>query len=94
MNRKGTGYGDDGHAIRGTAVTDKQWYDLVKGLFKAEMKRRHLTYEGLSAKLAEIGVNETPRNLRNKVSRGGFAAIFMVQCFKAMGAKVVRIEDE
>ncbi len=75
-------------------MTDGEWHDLVKGMLKAEVKRRNLTYDQLSAKLAEIGVEETSRNLRNKVSRGGFSAVFLVQCLKAMGAKTLRIEPE
>ena len=47
------------------------WQGLVKGMLKAEVKRRNLTYEQFSAKLAEIGVQETPTNLRTKISRGG-----------------------
>ena len=35
-------------------------------MLKAEMKRRNMTYDQLSAKLAEIGVLETTDNLRTK----------------------------
>ena len=67
--------------------------DLVKGMLKAEMKRRDMTYEQLSAKLAEIGVNDTPTNIRNKVSRGGFSAVFFVQCLKAIGCRSLTLLD-
>ena len=73
-------------------MTETEWYDLVKGLLKAEMKRRNLTYDQLSAKLAEIGVHETSRNLRNKVSRGGFSAVFFVQCLRAMGCRALVLD--
>jgi hypothetical protein len=66
---------------------------MVKGLLKAEVKRRNLTYDDLSAKLAEIGVAETSRNLRNKVSRGGFSAVFLIQCLKAMGVRSLNLDD-
>jgi len=46
----------------------------------------------VSAKLAEIGVSETPTNLRTKISRGGFSAVFFVQCLRAIGAKEVRLD--
>jgi hypothetical protein len=52
-------------------------------LLKAEIKRRNMTYEQLSAKLAEVGVSESPTNLRTKISRGGFSAVFFVQCPRA-----------
>jgi 3-mercaptopyruvate sulfurtransferase SseA len=71
---------------------ETDWQSLVKGMLKAEVKRRNMTYEQLSAKLAEIGVHETPTNLRTKISRGGFSAVFFVQCLKAMGAREVRLD--
>jgi Domain of unknown function (DUF6471) len=70
------------------------WQGLVKGMIKAEMKRRNMTYEQLSASLAEIGVHDTAQNLRTKVSRGGFSAVFFVQCLKAIGCQSVRIEGD
>ncbi len=71
---------------------ETDWHALVKGILKAEVKRRNMTYEQLSAKLVEIGIRETPTNLRTKVSRGGFSAVFFVQCLKAMGVKDLRID--
>ena len=49
------------------------WEGEVKGMLKAEVKRRNLTYEQLAAKLAEIGVQDTPRNIINKINRGSFS---------------------
>lgn len=46
--------------------------NLVKGILRAEMARRGMTYEQLAERLAEHGVNDTAVNIRNKVSRGGF----------------------
>ena len=63
----------------------------VKGMLKAEMKRRGLTYQDLVARLAEIGVQETEANLRNKVSRGGFSAAFFVQCLRAIGVQKLEL---
>jgi hypothetical protein len=71
---------------------DMDWHGLVKGMLKAEIKRRNMTYEQVSARLAEIGVHETPTNLRTKISRGGFSAVFFVQCLRAVGAKEVRLD--
>ena len=73
-------------------MDETDWHALVKGMLKAEVKRRNMTYDQLSAKLAEIGVRETPTNLRTKISRGGFSAVFFVQCLKAMGARELRLD--
>lgn len=75
-------------------MAETDWQSLVKGMLKAEIKRRNMTYDQLSAKLAELGVRETPTNLRTKISRGGFSAVFLLQCFRAMGAQLIRIAEE
>jgi 3-mercaptopyruvate sulfurtransferase SseA len=72
---------------------ETDWQGLVKGMLKAEVKRRNMTYEQLSAKLAEIGVHETATNIRVKISRGGFSAVFFVQCLRAMGCRELRLAN-
>ena len=72
---------------------DQQWEDKVKGLLKAELKRRNITYPELVAKLAELGVTETPENIANKISRGKFTAVFLVQCLDAIGCQTVRLGE-
>jgi hypothetical protein len=47
----------------------------------------------LAEKLTEMGIPETERNIANKISRGGFTAVFLVQCFVAIGATALRLED-
>ena len=42
---------------------------------------------------AGIGVQDTAVNLRNKLARGRFSAMFLVQCLSAMGARTLRIEE-
>jgi 3-mercaptopyruvate sulfurtransferase SseA len=49
------------------------------------MARRQMTHEQLADKLAGLGVRDTAVNIRNKVARGGFSAVFLVQCLRAMG---------
>jgi len=75
-------------------ATDKEWADRVKGLLKAELKRRNVTYEQLAGQLAGLGVHETPENIANKISRGKFTAVFLVQCLDAIGCKSVPISGE
>ena len=72
---------------------DRDWVAYTKGLLKAEMKRRNLTYAGLVEKLAAIGVKDSEANLRNKISRGGFTGAFLIQCLVAMGVSSLRLDD-
>lgn len=52
-----------------------------------------MSYAGLVEKLAAIGVKDSEANLRNKISRGGFTASFLVQCLAAMGVTALRLDD-
>lgn len=72
-------------------MPETEWEAKVKGLLKAELKRRGVTYAQLVDKLAAIGVNETEPNVRNKLARGKFTAVFLVQCLEAIGAENVRL---
>jgi hypothetical protein len=73
--------------------TEAEWAEETKRLLRAEMARRGVTYEDLAERLSGIGVQDTAVNLRNKVARGRFSAVFLVQCLSAMGARTLRIEE-
>ncbi len=70
-----------------------QWEERVKGLLKAELKKRNLGYRDLAEKLTAMGVPETDRNLANKISRGGFTAAFFIECLLAIGCTTLRLDD-
>lgn len=71
-----------------------RYQDKAKGLLRAEIKRRNLNYEQLAEKLAEIGIEDTPKNISNKIARGAFTAGFFVMCLEAIGCRTVRLGDE
>ena len=77
----------------GSMTTEDEWADRAKRLLRAEMVKRGITYEELAEKLAEIGVEETAVNIRNKVARGKFMASFLLQCLQAIGVQIIRLED-
>ena len=74
-------------------VKEKEWEDRVKGMLKAELKRRGVTYADLVGRLADIGVMDSEPNIRNKISRGKFTAVFLIQCLEAVGASSLRLQD-
>lgn len=74
--------------------SEDQWVNRAKGLLRAEMTRRAITYEQLAEKLAELGVSDTAVNLRNKVARGGSSAAFFLQCMEALGVKTLRLAED
>lgn len=69
------------------------WEARVKGLLKAELKRRSVSYNELVEKLAAIGVIETEPNIRNKLARGKFTAVFLIQCLEAIGSTNLRLSE-
>ena len=83
----------DGKTIGGMMKTEAEWAEDVKRLLRAEMTRRGVTYDELAERLAAIGIEDTAVNLRNRVARGRFSAVFLVQCLAAMGVHLLRIED-
>jgi hypothetical protein len=73
--------------------SDEDWQLRVKGILKAELKRRHVGYAELAEKLGALGIKDSERNIANKVSRGSFTAVFFVQCLVAIGCHTVRLEE-
>lgn len=73
-------------------MADTEWEARVKGLLKAELKRRNVSYGQLVDKLAAIGVVDSEPNIRNKLSRGKFTAVFMLQCLEAIGTTSLRLD--
>jgi hypothetical protein len=73
------------------AKKGKDWRVRVKGLLKAELKKRNLSYADLAEKFADIGIKDCERNISNKISRGSLTAVFFIQCMAAIGC---HLEDE
>lgn len=75
-------------------MQDTDWEARVKGMLKGELKRRGVSYNQLVEKLAAIGVSETEPNIRNKLARGKFTAVFLLQCMEAVGATSLRLSSD
>jgi hypothetical protein len=74
-------------------VQEKEWENKVKLLLKGELARKGVTYAQLAGKLADIGVMDSEPNIRNKISRGKFTAVFLIQCLEAIGASSLHLRD-
>lgn len=69
-----------------------EWEARTKGILKSELKRKGVTYAQLVEKLAIIGVVDSEPNIRNKLARGKFTAVFFLQCLAAIGTDQLRID--
>ena len=70
-----------------------EWEYRVQAMLKAELKRKGVTYAQLVEKLAAIGVVDSEPNIRNKLARGKFTAVFFLQCLEAIGSNTLRLSD-
>jgi hypothetical protein len=91
VNGKHIDYGDKIDISEDDMEPD--WPARVKGLLKAELKKRNVNYRDLAGKLTAMGIPESEANIANKISRGGFTAVFFVQCLVAIGAHTVRLHE-
>jgi hypothetical protein len=69
----------------------REWQTRVKGILKAELTRRQLSYRDLAQRLEVMGVKENERNISNKISRGTFTAVFFFQCMEAIGVRTIHL---
>jgi len=74
------------------AKTPKDWETQAKTLLKVELTKRNITYAALAGLLADVGVFDSEPNIRNKISRGKFTAVFLLQCLTAIGATNLNLE--
>lgn len=73
-------------------MTDDEWKEKAKGLLKAEIAKRNLNYIEVAEKLKKIGIDESPQNISNKIGRGTFSGIFMIQVLTAIGCNQLRLD--
>ena len=69
------------------------WRSRAKHLLRAELKRRKVTQAELAMRLGTIGVNIAPQSVYNRISRGTFSAVFLLQCLAAIGADRIGLDQ-
>ena len=59
------------------------------------MQRRKFSREFKleAVKLAAISVMDSEPNIRNKLARGKFTAVFLIQCLEAIGVSSLRLSE-
>lgn len=71
---------------------DDEWKDRARGLLKSELARRNIKQVELARLLEDAyGLKESAQSLSNKISRGTFSAVFMLQILEAIGCDSVKI---
>jgi len=67
--------------------------DLPRNIIKSELKRKGLKVKDLVNLLKPHGEELTELAFNNKMSRGGFSAVFFLKCMKALEIKNIRLEE-
>jgi len=67
--------------------------ELAKNIIKSELKRKGMQVKDLVMLLESFGEELTEASFNNKMSRGGFSAVFFMKCMKALEVKMLKIED-
>ncbi|MBS1835396.1 MAG: hypothetical protein JST65_21950 [Acidobacteria bacterium] len=82
---------DDADSATELPTDEKVWEEMVKNMLRAQMMLEGVSYAALAERLAAIGIHDNELNLRNKVGRGRFTAVFFMQCMKALGADRIKM---
>ena len=67
--------------------------ELPKNIIKSELKRKGMQVKDLVVLLEAFGEELTEASFNNKMSRGGFSAVFFFKCMKALDVNVVRLGE-
>lgn len=73
---------------------DEKAQERVKGILKAELARRRISYRDLADRLGALGIKDNERNIANKLSRGTFTAAYFIQCLDAIECRVLRLKED
>lgn len=73
-----------------SGVSDSHdWSDAAGRLLKGELAREGVSLALLADRLQAIGVQETESSVKNKIWRGTFSAVFLMQCLHVLGRERV-----
>ncbi len=65
----------------------------AKRILRAQMTLKGENAATLAEKLTAMGIQETEKNVANKIARGGFSGAFFLQCLAAIGVSTLRLDE-
>ncbi|HEB56211.1 MAG TPA: hypothetical protein ENI98_07885 [Gammaproteobacteria bacterium] len=68
------------------------WNKVVKQFIRSEMSKKSVDYKELSLRLAQIGIAQTPDNLRSKINKGILGAQLLLQMLLVLNVR--RLDSE
>ncbi len=67
------------------------WTQEAKGILRAQIERRGVTYKKLARLMQAANLDETERSLANKISRGTFSFVFFLQVMRVLGVQTISL---
>lgn len=65
--------------------------EKAKGILKAELAKRNISYQRLAELMNQRGWNLTKASIDNRMSRGAFSADFLLDALKVIGCAGIGI---
>ena len=69
---------------RKTIPVNAEYEEKAKALLRFAMSQRGVGPDELAERLTRIGVEISAGGVANKISRGGFSSMFLLQCMDAL----------
>lgn len=74
-------------------INDKKINKAIGAFLGGELRKRNITYAGLSIRLKERGLEYSASSLATKLYRGTFSAAFFLQCLIVIGYESAEINE-
>ena len=72
---------------------EREWGGKASRFIKAELKRAGVSYRDLASRLNAHGLEETEDSITSKLSRGTFAATFLLSVLAVLELEGVTLSD-
>lgn len=73
-------------------MTEKEYIQKAKTIIKTELVKRDIDYPRLADMMLKIGIDDNRNNLSNKINRGTFSFVFVMQVFDALGIESIDLK--
>jgi hypothetical protein len=70
---------------------DESIENLPKNIIKSEMKRKNVSSKEMCDLLKKESERLVETSFYNKLSRGGFSAVFFIMCMKVLKVKEIKL---
>lgn len=74
-------------------IQSEKFNKAIGDFLSGELRKRNITYAGLSIRLKERGLEYSTSSIATKLHRGTFSATFYMQCLIVIGYESIEIDE-